>query len=101
MTWDCPASARERATIRLYVDGVMVGEKSAITGPRLPDIPIALGAAGGTGSMSFSGLLAEIRIYNDSKLDAGALTESLLRTYVNPRDRARGNPLDPNGLLGR
>jgi hypothetical protein len=101
MTWDCPASSRELATIKLYVDGAMVGQKSEIAESRLPNIPIALGAAGATGSMSFSGLLAEIRIYNDSKLDVSALTESLLRTYVNEKDRQRGNPLDPNGLLGR
>jgi serine/threonine protein kinase len=100
MTWDCPAASRELATIKLYVDGTMVGQKSAIAESRLRDIPIALGAASASGSMSFSGLLAEIQIYSDSNLDVSTLTESLLRTYVNEKDRPSGNPLDPNGLLG-
>jgi hypothetical protein len=51
--------------------------------------------------MPFSGMLAEVRMYNEASLDVPALSESLLRTYVNVRDRAPANPLDPNGLLSR
>jgi hypothetical protein len=95
MTWDCPNST---ATITLYVDGVWAAQDTQSAEPRLPDIPIALGNASANASMCFSGMLAEIRIYNDSKLDVMALSESLMRTYVSSRDRV-GNPFDPNNLL--
>jgi hypothetical protein len=101
MTWDCPSSSRELATIKLFVDGVLAGEDTQVAESRRSDIPIALGAAAANGSMPFSGMLAEIRIYNDSNLDVAAITENLMRTYVNDKDRTRANPLDPNGLLGR
>ena len=100
MTWDYSDSDKV-GTIALFVDGVCVEQLPARSEPRQANIPIALGAASGLGSMPFSGFLAEIRIYNDTALDIPALSESLLRTYVNAKDRSHDNPFDPNGLLGR
>jgi hypothetical protein len=97
MIWDCPGST---ATLTLYVDGVWAGQKSDSAEPRLADIPMAIGNTAAEEKMFFSGMLAEIRIYNDSKLDVPALSESLMRTYISSRDRV-GNPFDPNNLLHR
>jgi serine/threonine protein kinase len=102
MTWAYSGDNKKgTATLTLYVDGVQISEKKAKTEPRLPHIPLALGAADATGKMPFSGLLAEIRLYNDTAdVDVPAISESLLKRYVNANDRRSANPFDPNNLLG-
>lgn len=100
MTWDYSESDKQ-AKIGLFIDGVRVDLLPNPSEPRLAHVPIALGAASASGQMPLSGMLAEIRIYNAVDLDVPALSESLLQTYVSPKDRTRVNPLDPNGLLGR
>lgn len=99
LTFDCPDTPDQVATFTLYVDGAQVDQSSKPSAPRERDIPIALGAGSSMASMFFSGMLAEIRIYNDTNLDVAAITDSLMRTYMSPADRIGINPLDPNHLL--
>ncbi|HEY2589056.1 MAG TPA: LamG-like jellyroll fold domain-containing protein, partial [Tepidisphaeraceae bacterium] len=100
MTWDFAGNGNNgRGTLTLYVDGVQVGEKSDDAEPRRPQLPIALGATDEKGKQPFLGLLAEVRLYNDTDLDVPALCGSLLKQYAD--DRRPANPFDSNGLLGK
>jgi serine/threonine protein kinase len=101
MTFQFTGKPKNTATMTLYVDGMMVAEDTKPSEARSKRIPLALGAMSADGAKPFSGLLAEIRIYDDATEDVNAISERLLKTYTNPRSDGEYNGSDLNNLLHR
>ena len=74
-TWTHVAAVQDERLnrIRLYVDGALSGE-SPLAGDDLANFePLTIGAAG-NGSAPFSGLLDEIRLWNEARTDSAIAT---------------------------
>ena len=101
MTFQFEGKPKNAATMTLYLDGTMVAEDTKPSEARSKRIPLALGAMSADGAKPFSGLLAEVRIYDDASEDVPAITDTLLKTYTNPRSDGIYTGSDPNNLLHR